>query len=152
MEFDKQLGLFFPNIEKAAQHPIQEASLPATPKLGQPSEESKEAQISEILPNDSVDATMTECIIICVDDNFVNLNSIRLMVEMMGYEGKIKCFYNSILAIDYLKDLCLTTPGKGPKVDLITVDSNLPIVNGITLVKEINKLLDENEEQIKKTN
>ena len=53
--------------------------------------------------------------------------------------------------MDYLKDFCLTNSGKSPNVDLITVDSNLPIVNGITLVREINKLLDEYEEQLKKT-
>lgn len=79
-----------------------------------------------------------------MDDNFVNLSSIRLMLEMMGYEGKIKCFQSSLVAIDFIQKLCHDQDAvDSPKIDLITVDSMLPIVNGIELVKELNKLMDE---------
>ena len=30
--------------------------------------------------------------ILCVDDNFVNLSSFRLQLEMMGFKGDIRCF------------------------------------------------------------
>ena len=30
--------------------------------------------------------------IVCVDSNFINLTSIRLMLEMTSYEGEIECF------------------------------------------------------------
>ena len=33
--------------------------------------------------------------IICVDDNFVNLNSIRLQLETMGFQGDIRCFQSA---------------------------------------------------------
>lgn len=45
-----------------------------------------------------------------MDDNFVNLNSIKLMLEMMGYEGKIRYFQSSFLAIEYVKSLSTTAP------------------------------------------
>ena len=37
-------------------------------------------------------AELSEKIIVCVDDNFVNLNSIKLMLEMIGFRGQVKCF------------------------------------------------------------
>lgn len=30
--------------------------------------------------------------IVCVDDNFVNLNSLKIMLGMMGYTGIVKTF------------------------------------------------------------
>ena len=42
-------------------------------------------------------------VIVCVDDNFVNLNSLMLMLGMTNYEGHTKCFQSSRSALDYIQ-------------------------------------------------
>ena len=40
--------------------------------------------------------------IVCVDNNFVNLTSIRLMLEMIGYKGDIQSFESSQMALNFI--------------------------------------------------
>ena len=37
----------------------------------------------------------TKRMIVCVDDNKTNLNSLKIMLNMAGYTGTVKCFKSS---------------------------------------------------------
>ena len=91
-----------------------------------------------LLQNDSWTQNKT---IICVDDNFVNLSSFRLQLEMMGFKGDIRCFQSSQLALDFIYDFLYSFEQK-KTLDLVLTDSNMPIMSGITMVIEINKMIE----------
>lgn len=81
----KDVGRFYPYFEKVEQSIVEESKEPSPPNPRLPAEESKEDQNSVHMPPKASSEQRPHGIIICVDDNFVNLNSIRLMLEMMGY-------------------------------------------------------------------
>ena len=80
--------------------------------------------------------------IICVDDNFVNLNSIRLQLETMGFLGDIRCFQSAQLALDFVFNNFLFQTEHKKTLDLIITDSNMAMMSGLVMVKKINKLID----------
>lgn len=42
--------------------------------------------------------------IVCVDDNFVNLSSFKMQLEMMGFQGEIQCLQGSQATLDFIYD------------------------------------------------
>lgn len=56
-------------------------------------EDAKSPQVTEQADSDDGENRQTAShTIVCVDNSFVNLTSIRLMLEMTGYKGDIECF------------------------------------------------------------
>jgi uncharacterized membrane protein YjjP (DUF1212 family) len=62
------------------------------------------------------------------------------MLEMMGFTGQIKCFQGSQQALDFVFNHVLFTNGPKQKLELIITDSEMPIISGMTMIKEVNKL------------
>ena len=61
---------------------------------------------------------------------------------MMGFRGDIRCFQSTQLALDFVFNNFLFQTEPAKTLDLIITDSNMPIMSGLVMVKEINKLID----------
>lgn len=73
-------------------------------------------------------------LIVCVDNSFVNLTSVSLMLEMTGYQGEVKCFQTSESAVDYIVSESENLLNNNRKIDMIITDASMPCVNGLQMV------------------
>ena len=72
----------------------------------------------------------------CLDDNFMNLFSLKIMLEMWGFKGELQQFQSSELALEFIKEVLNQKDSKF-SLDLIITDANIPIMNGLTLISEV---------------
>ena len=65
-------------------------------------------------------------VIVCIDENYTNLNSLRIMLNMVGYTGAVKCFKSSQKALDYISNrVLLTTRKPRTKLEMVILESDL---------------------------
>lgn len=86
-------------------------------------------------PNSEIDHTLGKRLpmrILAVDDNSVNLLLATRFLEKMGFEG-VQCADDGKAAIDMVKDGI----SKNQPFDLVLMDINMPVVDGLTASREI---------------
>jgi len=49
-----------------------------------------------------VPKAVSNAMIVCVDDNMMNLYSLKLMLQLVGFVGEVKCFQSSKRALDFV--------------------------------------------------
>ena len=70
----------------------------------------------------------------------MNLFSLKIMLEMWGFTGELQRFQSSTLALEHIKEILDQKDGKN-SLDLIITDANIPIMNGLTLIREVQELV-----------
>lgn len=80
-----------------------------------------------------------------MDDLFVNLQVLSIVLEMVGFRGTVKCFQSSHNALDYMMSRAAQSGEQ--MVDLLITDSQIPSLNGFELVAKVNEHVLETNKQ-----
>ena len=88
--------------------------------------------------------------ILCVDNHFINLTMQRMVLEMAGYKGEIKCFQDSTEAIKFIKTEMVGLAKEGRLIDMIISDVSLPRIDGLQMFRQIDAFIKQAGENLKR--
>ena len=79
--------------------------------------------------------------VLVVEDNLVNQRVLAKQLRKMGMSVAVANHGGE--ALEYLRTTAYCMPGEAPQLSLILMDWEMPVMDGLTCVREIRKLEDE---------